>query len=223
RKQLEFEKAKLEMEQKALRAQMNPHFIFNAINSIQSYILKKSEQEAYDYLAKFSRLIRIVLNNSQEKSLMLHQELEMIKLYVEMEQLRFNNKFEFNLTINDDVHPYEMFVPAMLIQPYIENAIWHGLMNLENERHGMLNLNLSMNDTLLKIIIEDNGIGREKSKLYKKEDRHKPVGMQLTEERLLMINKMEEFENAKVIITDIRDDKGQASGTRVEIFIPVNV
>lgn len=223
RKQLEFEKAKLEMEQKALRAQMNPHFIFNAINSIQSYILKKSEQEAYDYLAKFSRLIRIVLNNSQEKSLMLHQELEMIKLYVEMEQLRFNNKFQFNLTLNDDVHPYEMFVPAMLIQPYIENAIWHGLMNLENERQGKLNLNLSMNDTLLKIIIEDNGIGREKSKLYKKEDHHKPFGMQLTEERLLMLNKMEEFENAKVIITDIRDEKAQACGTRVEIFIPVNV
>lgn len=222
-KQIEFEKTTLEFEQKALRAQMNPHFIFNAINSIQSYILNKNQHEAYDYLAKFSRLIRIVLHNSQEKSLMLHQELEMIKLYVEMEQLRFNNKFEFNLSMNDDVHEYEMSVPAMLIQPYIENAIWHGLMNLENERNGILNLTLSMNDTLLKIVVEDNGIGREKSKLYKKEDSHKSVGMQLTEERLLMINKMEHFENAKVIITDLCDENGKACGTRVEIFIPVNV
>lgn len=222
-KRLRQEKNIIELQHRALRAQMNPHFIFNAINSIQSYILNKNQHEAYDYLAKFGRLIRIVLHNSQEKSLMLHQELEMIKLYVEMEQLRFNNKFEFNLSINDDVHEYEMSVPAMLIQPYIENAIWHGLMNLENERNGILNLTLSMNDTLLKIIVEDNGIGREKSKLYKKEDSHKSVGMQLTEERLLMINRMEEFENAKVIITDLKDEKGVACGTRVEIFIPVNV
>jgi len=230
RKQIEFEKTNLEFEQKALRAQMNPHFLFNAINSIQSYILNKNQHEAYDYLAKFSKLIRIVLNNSQEKNLMLYQELEMIKLYVEMEQMRFNDRFEFNLLMNEDVHEYEMSVPAMLIQPYVENAIWHGLMNLshtdpfgENERKGILNLSLSMNDTLLKIVVEDNGIGREKSKQYKKEDSHKSVGMQVTEQRLLMINKMEEYENAKVIITDLSDENGKACGTRVEIFIPVNV
>jgi len=218
--QIEFEKSNLEFEQKALRAQMNPHFLFNAINSIQSYILNKNQQEAYDYLAKFSKLIRIVLNNSHERTLMLHQELEMIKLHVEMEQMRFNNSFEFNLTINTDINQYEMAVPAMLIQPYVENAIWHGLMNLENERKGILNLNVAMNDTLLKIVIQDNGIGRERAKEYKKEDGHRSVGLKLTEQRLLMINKMEEYENARVLIKDVKNEKGEVCGTRVEIFIP---
>lgn len=221
-KQIEFEKSKLEFEQKALRAQMNPHFLFNAINSIQSYILNKKQQEAYDYLAKFSKLMRIVLNNSQEKTLNLHSELEMIKLYVEMEQLRFNESFDFNLSVAQDIDVHDVILPAMLIQPYIENAIWHGLMNLANERRGILNLKLTIQDTLLKIVVEDNGVGREKAKEYKKDDAHKSVGMNLTEQRLLLMGKMEEYEKAKVIVSDVKDEKDMICGTRVEIFIPVN-
>jgi tetratricopeptide (TPR) repeat protein len=219
-KQIEFEKNMLEFEQQALRAQMNPHFIFNAINSIQKYILKKNQQEAYDYLAKFAKLIRIVLNNSQEKVLMLEQELEMIKLYVELEQLRFNNKFEFNLNVN--ANAYEVPVPAMLIQPYVENAIWHGLMNLEGSQKGILSIEITQDEGVLKIVIEDNGIGREKAKQYKREDRHRSVGMALTEKRLVMMNKMQEYENAKVTVIDLKGERGGASGTRVEIYLPLN-
>jgi len=218
----EFEKSVLEFEQQALRAQMNPHFIFNAINSIQNFILNKNEQEAYDYLAKFAKLIRIVLNNSQEKQLMLEQELEMIKLYVELEQVRFNNSFEFNLTVHEDVNTMEVAVPALLIQPYIENAIWHGLMNLENLRRGILNVGITQDKDILRICIVDNGIGREKAKQYKREDRHRSVGMALTEQRLLMINKMQEYENAKVEITDLYINDKTPAGTRVEIFIPIH-
>jgi tetratricopeptide (TPR) repeat protein len=220
-REIEFEKSALEYEQQALRAQMNPHFIFNAINSIQKYILKGNQQEAYDYLARFAKLIRIVLNNSQEKALQLDQELEMIQLYVELEQLRFSNSFDFDLQVDENVNGYEITVPAMLIQPYIENAIWHGLMNLENERKGMLNLAISQSEGLLKIRIEDNGIGRDRSKEYRQDDSHRSVGMALTEQRLMMINKMQEYENARVIVTDLRDEKGEACGTKVEINIPV--
>lgn len=218
-KQIEFEKNLLEFEQQVLRAQMNPHFIFNAINSIQKYILTREKQEAYDYLAKFSRLIRIALNNSQEKDLSLQQELEMIKLYVELEQLRFNN-FEFNLKIDSDVNEFAITVPAMLIQPYVENAIWHGLMHLENKRLGILNLCVARYSDTLKIVVEDNGIGREQARQYKKEDGHQSYSMALNEQRLLIINKMQQYENAKVIITDVLDAGNLIVGTRVEIFIP---
>ncbi|MCD6065327.1 MAG: tetratricopeptide repeat protein [Bacteroidetes bacterium] len=214
--QIELEKSILEFEQQALRAQMNPHFIFNAINSIQKYILKKNQQEAYDYLAKFARLIRIVLHNSREKALPLHQELEMIKLYVELEQLRFNNKFEFNLQVDESVNEAEVTVPAMLIQPYIENAIWHGLMNLEEERKGILTVDVSQSDGMLRICITDNGIGRARAKQYRQEDKHRSVGMALTEQRLLMINKMQEYGTARVVITDPEE------GTKVEIFLPLH-
>lgn len=221
-KKVEFERSMLEYEQQALRAQMNPHFIFNAINSIQKYILKENKQEAYDYLTKFARLIRLVLNNSQEKSLSLQQELDMIDLYVELEQLRFDNKFDFDIKLEEGVNEFDTSVPAMLIQPYIENAIWHGLMNLDNKRRGKLSLNVSKIAGLLKITIEDNGIGREKAKEYKKADSHKSVGMLLTEQRLLMINKIQEYENAKVIVTDLYSDSKEAQGTKVEITIPLN-
>lgn len=221
-KQVEFEKGILEFKQQALRAQMNPHFIFNAINSIQKYILKNNQQEAYDYLAKFAKLIRIVLNNSQEKTLMLQQEIEMIKLYVELEQLRFNNKFDFNLNMDEQVNEMEIVVPAMLIQPYIENAIWHGLMNLDKERKGVLTVDITQNEEVLRICIKDNGIGREQAKQYRKEDAHRSVAMTIIEQRLLMINKMQEYENAKVVITDLRDEKGTVSGTKVEIYLPIH-
>lgn len=220
-KQVEFEKNVLELEQQALRAQMNPHFIFNAINSIQSYILKQEKQQAYDYLAKFSRLIRIVLNNSQEKDLLLHQELEMIELYVQLEQLRFNN-FAFHLNVSERVNQFEAIVPSMLIQPYVENAICHGLMNLENERAGILNVSVTQSAGILKIVIEDNGIGRERANQFKKADAHKSLGMAFTEQRLHIINKMQQYESAKVQITDLYDDAGRGIGTKVEIFIPVD-
>ncbi len=211
-----------QLEQQLLRLQMNPHFLFNAINSIQNFILKKSQQEAYDYLAKFAKLIRIVLNNSQEKTLLLNQELEMISLYVEIEQLRFNNSFDFDIDIGSKINKYKISVPSMLIQPYIENAIWHGLMNLGSERKGILNVVISETNHVLKIIIQDNGVGREMAKQFRSEDLHQSVGMKLAEKRLFLINQMQEFEKAKVIVTDLYDSNKKASGTKVEIFIPIN-
>jgi LytS/YehU family sensor histidine kinase len=182
---------------------------------VQRYILEKSKQEAYDYLAKFGKLIRMVLNNSEEKTLPLQQELEMLKLYVELEQMRFSNSFEFKITIAEDVNPFEIQLPAMLIQPYIENAIWHGLMNLNNERKGILKVEISVKDELLKIVIEDNGIGRKRAEEYKETSVHSPKAMKLTEQRIMMINQMKNYESAKVVVSDLTE------GTRVEILLPI--
>jgi ligand-binding sensor domain-containing protein len=205
----------------ALQAQMNPHFIFNAINSIQNYILKKKEQEAYNYLAKFSKLIRMVLTNSEQKTLTLFDELETINLYVALEQLRFKKNFEYKLSISEEIDIHNFELPTMLIQPYIENAIWHGLMNLPDEITGILKLTIVTENSFLKISIEDNGVGREESKKYKTESVHQPVAMKLTEKRLFIINEMEDYAGAKAMVVDLKDNQGNATGTRVELYLPL--
>lgn len=205
----------------ALQAQMNPHFIFNAINSIQGYILNKDIQQAYDYLAKFGKLIRMVLHNSQEKTIVLKNEISLIELYLELEKLRFNNSFEVDVIIDSNVNLYEIQIPTMLIQPYIENAIWHGLMNLPEGKKGKLKINFKCKDEMLLIDIEDNGIGRDAAKEFNKFKTHHSVGMKLTEQRLVMINQIQQFEKAKVLITDLYE-LNKPIGTKVEIAIPLN-
>lgn len=206
----------------ALQAQMNPHFIFNAINSIQRYVLQKDQQQAYDYLAKFSKLIRMVLNQSDEKTITLKDELQMLKLYVELEQLRFDNTFDYLVSIDPMVNEDTFSVPCMLVQPYVENAIWHGLMNLDKNTKGVLKIDIRLNDDLLKITIEDNGIGRKLAQTYKTENSNRSVGMKLTEQRLHIINTLKDYENAKVTVSDLHDEEQIACGTRVEIYVPVN-
>jgi tetratricopeptide (TPR) repeat protein len=154
--------------QKAMLAQMNPHFIFNAINSIQNFVLNNKEDEAYNYLTKFSKLIRMILHNSNEELLTLSAEIEALNLYISLEQLRFNNSFDYKLSIADNIDEDNIEIPTMLIQPYVENAIWHGLMNLKEERKAVLLIDISIENNLLKIVVEDNGIGRERSNEYKK-------------------------------------------------------
>ena len=145
----------------------------------------------------------------------------MIRLYVELEQLRFSNEFDFVLNIDKSVNEYETQVPGMLIQPYVENAIWHGLMNLDKNKKGELRIDIVSDGERLNITIEDNGVGRETAQKYGNETQHGPVGMRLTEERLKMINKLEGFEDSKVVVTDLYDEQHQPSGTRVEISIPI--
>jgi len=211
-----------ESQMSALQAQMNPHFIFNAINSIQNYILDKNEEDAYNYLTKFSKLVRLVLNYSKEKEITLQAELEMLGIYIELEQLRFDKKFEYTLFVSDEVNPFEVEIPVILIQPYVENAIWHGLMNLDEKTAGHLKIEITTGNNLLKIIIEDNGIGREKARQFKKGGIHSSVGMQLTEERLKMIKSIWNTDSIKVIVHDLYHENNQACGTRVELFLPLN-
>jgi ligand-binding sensor domain-containing protein/putative methionine-R-sulfoxide reductase with GAF domain len=210
-----------EVEMQALRAQMNPHFIFNCLNSINRYIVKSDQTTASLYLTKFAKLIRLILDNSNNKNVTLTNELEALKLYIEMEALRFDKKFSYEIKVEGNLGPDTIELPPLIIQPYVENAIWHGLLHKDNNGH--LSIRLSMNgDSMLQCIIEDNGVGRDKAKELKSKTAisRKSLGMQLTENRLSLLNKHAEL-NASIEILDLMNGNNEAAGTRVILKIPV--
>lgn len=207
--------------QKAMLAQMNPHFIFNAINSIQNFVLHNKDDEAYSYLTKFSKLIRTILHNSNEDLVTLSSELETINLYISLEQLRFSNSFEYKLTLADDIDPENTEIPTMLLQPYVENAIWHGLMNLKEHQNAVLKIDASINNHLLKIVIEDNGVGREAAALHKKESIHNPIAMKLTAERLEMLKMSMANNGIRLEINDLYSAAQRPCGTKVIMHLPL--
>ena len=168
KQQAENDRKQTELEMKALRAQMNPHFIFNCLSSINKYILKNEPDKASDYLTRFSRLIRMVLVNSQRSLITLEDELEMLTIYLDMERMRFKNTFNYNIVFSNRVDTGAIFIPPLLLQPFCENAIWHGLKHLadhQTDKHdpGRLDIVLSMEGKVLNCSITDNGIGRKKS------------------------------------------------------------
>ncbi len=218
---LETAKNKAMFEQKALRAQMNPHFIFNSLNSIQKYILQNQSQEAYDYLAKFSKLIRQVLMNSERSDITIKDEKVLLELYVELEQRRFKNRFDYSI-ICSAIVPLNFKIPIMLVQPFVENAIWHGLMNLNRTKHGLLTIDFELEQDNLKIQIKDNGIGREAAALKRKDSEYRSVGMMFTQKRLELLKESGNI-NAKIEIIDLKDENGNANGTSVEIKFPLIV
>lgn len=223
-KKAEINRMLAESQLSALQAQMNPHFIFNAINSIQNYILSKKEDDAYNYLAKFGKLIRMVLQQSREKMITLEQELETLELYVELEQLRFRSRFRYEVQIGPDIDTFDIEIPVMLIQPYIENAIWHGFMQLGEGKTGVLKLDIYRKDGFLYITVEDNGVGREVAVVAaaKRPGRHKSAGTLITGQWLELICHIRGFESTQTRIIDLYTD-GKAAGTRVEICIPENL
>jgi ligand-binding sensor domain-containing protein/two-component sensor histidine kinase len=216
-----FQQQIAETEMKALRAQMNPHFIFNSLNSIQKYILKNEHFEASQYLTKFSRLIRLILDHSNQNTVLLSSELEMLKLYIEMESLRFDNKFDYTITTADDLQPDTVEIPSMLIQPYVENAIWHGLLHKESKGKLTLSFNTDTGNKLI-VTVEDNGIGREKAAELKSKQvlKKKSYGMQITEDRIAIINRIQNI-HATAEVIDLKDEDGKASGTKVMLHIPL--
>jgi LytS/YehU family sensor histidine kinase len=210
-----------DVEMQALRAQMNPHFIFNCLNSINRYIVKSDQATASLYLTRFAKLIRLILDNSNSKNVTLSNELEALKLYIEMEALRFDKKFSYQVIVDDNVSADTIELPPLIIQPYVENAIWHGLLHKEND--GILKIHVSMiGDAMLQCEIEDNGVGRDKAKELKSKSAasRKSLGMKLTESRLSLINKHSEL-NASIDIVDLKKDDGEPKGTKVILKIPV--
>lgn len=203
----------------ALQSQMNPHFIFNAINSIQTFILDNETQEAYNYLARFAKLIRMVLNQAKEKFISLDSEIELLKIYIELEQLRFKNKFDFMLSQDDEIDTSLILIPPLLLQPFIENAIWHGLMPLNEKTKGKLSIEIRKLEEGILIIIEDNGIGREESKRLKSDLPHSSAGLKLTQGRLEILNSISDSLKAEIKIIDLTNVDKKPSGTRVEIKI----
>ncbi|NJO90167.1 MAG: histidine kinase [Chloroflexia bacterium] len=149
----------------ALRAQMNPHFIFNSLNSINNFILKNESEQASEFLTKFSRLVRQVLQNSRNKLVSLEDEFSALKLYIELEQVRFDNKFQYEIICDNYLDTNLVLIPPLLIQPYVENAIWHGLMH--KETNGSITVKVYQEEEKLFFIIADDGIGRKKAAEYK--------------------------------------------------------
>lgn len=199
----------------ALRSVMNPHFIFNCLNSIQYYILENDQRNAVVYLSTFSKLIRAILNNSLNSKVRLTEELDVLRHYIQLESIRFENRFEYSIDVDPEFKIDTIEVPSMLIQPYVENAILHGLNNKKEK--GVLKISVRSQDEMIIVEIQDNGIGRKAAAKLKNEgvQQHKSMGTALTEERLKLINDA----NANSIeIIDLEAD-GKATGTLVRVWI----
>lgn len=208
-----------ETKMQSLRAQMNPHFIFNSLNSIENFMMRNEKKEASEYLNKFSELVRMILESSRTELVPFVKDLEAIKLYVQLEELRFNNKFSFKTCIDPELMNGDYKVPALLIQPYIENAVLHGLSQSEvQDLH--LHLSATLKNNYIIYDIEDNGIGREQSKKYTNQNKpyHKSLGLQLTQERIDIFNLQHKSEG-NVEITDLYDHQNKPIGTRVRLKI----
>jgi ligand-binding sensor domain-containing protein len=207
------------LELTALRAQMNPHFIFNAMNSIQHFILKNDKFSAQKYLSQFSKLIRSVLENSKQSTITLGQEIEALELYTGLEKVRASRPFTSIIEADKNLQTDMIRIPPLIIQPYVENAILHGLMPLQ-ERDGNLSVTFYMAGDYLECVIEDNGIGRKKAKALRSRDGHHPVGLSLTGRRIEILNQNKE-ELVGLTIEDKISTEGEPMGTRVVLLIPV--
>lgn len=217
---VEYEKRIATVEMNMLRAQMNPHFIFNSLNSINTFILENDPDNAVVYLQKFSSLVRLILDNSRSEWILLENELKALRLYIELESLRFDHVFAHELKIQPEIQPGSVWVPPLIIQPYVENAIRHGLIH-RTDGKGLLEVNVSKENEQLLIEIRDNGIGREASEKMKNRIsglQQPSHGMLITAERLEIVNLVYNA-NAGVRVTDIKDSSGVCSGTSVLINI----
>jgi putative methionine-R-sulfoxide reductase with GAF domain/streptogramin lyase len=205
----------------SMRLQMNPHFLFNALNSIQQMILAGEETTATRFLSKFSRLLRLVLTQSDREKITLKEELEILKLYVELESLRFKESFEYRITCDAAIDQEETYVPTLFFQPFVENALWHGLLHKEGHRRLMVHFSETGTDGI-QCIVEDNGIGLAASKAMKEHNadarRHTGKGVSVGHERLKAWNE-QKSSNSSLSIIDLQDAAGNASGTRVIIHL----
>jgi Histidine kinase len=220
RQELRVQSIKYELEIKALRAQMNPHFIFNCMNTIDAYILRKRFMEASDYLQKFSKLIRRILENSESQTISIEQEIQTLKLYIELEQERFSDSFTYVLDIQSELQDSDYQIPSLVLQPFVENAILHGIRHL-TERKGeviikMRKIEEQGKESILYCEVQDNGIGRKASGIInqQRQSNHKSMGVNVTIERIktyqaIYGSKME------TLVNDLNE------GTRVEIKLPL--
>ncbi len=203
---------------RTLRSQMNPHFIFNALNSVNSFISENDQRSANKFLTSFSRLMRLVMENSEYDFISIQKELEILRIYLELEHFRFKDKFDYKIQVDESLDDDDFEIPPMLIQPYIENAIWHGLRYKENS--GNLSLKLTKQETNLHVAISDNGIGRKKSAELKtnNQKKNRSTALRNIKERIQIVNELHGLK-INVSITDFNKD---GTGTLVELIVPQN-
>ncbi|MDD5571362.1 MAG: two-component regulator propeller domain-containing protein [Bacteroidales bacterium] len=219
KRMLAIEKQLFEFERQTLRLQMNPHFIFNSLSSIQSFIINNDIDKAVLYLSKFAQLMRIILANSREAYVPVRDEIKSLSHYMDIEKIRFNNKFDYNFYVDKNIDDEFVGIPPMIIQPYVENSILHGI--LHKESRGYINISLTLQENLILCIVEDNGVGRQKAMQIKKESglKRESKGMLITKERLEVLNKQSK-EPVSVNITDLYDENNNPTGTKVTINLP---
>lgn len=224
-RKISIEKLLAEYQLTALKAQINPHFMSNSLVAIQQLILTGQTDSANRYIAKFSLLIRYLLNYSDRAVISLRHELEIIDLYVELEQLRFNNRFVFNCEIDPDLKVMETFIPALITQPLIENAIWHGLLPLAGQRVPQLTLKIAWEETVLVISVMDNGVGRSEPLAVAKEpdDIHESKGTLLIRTRIEHLNRLYGVSGGRMQFTDVIDEQGNPAGSTVQLFFPLDL
>ena len=218
--QLKSDKKMLTLEQSMLRSQMNPHFLFNSLNSIKLYIINNQTNNAVHYLNKFSKLVRKILEASSLKEIPLAEELETVELYMNIENIRFSNEIQFDIEIDEDIDPHLIRIPSLILQPFLENALWHGLSSKEGEKVVSLHISNGQ-EGIIEISISDNGIGREEAERLKERKvlKRKSVGIDITRERLDNFSK--DYQNSfDVKIIDLFNGSGKAAGTKVVLQIP---
>jgi hypothetical protein len=213
-----FEKELANLEMTALRAQINPHFIFNSLNSINSFILKNENDKARKYLVRFSQLVRTILTHSSQNFVTLDEELKSLKLYLEIESMRFDNQFNYEINIDDNIKLQQLKIPSMLLQPYVENAIWHGLIPKNGNKNLKINITVTKLD-VLEITIEDNGIGINTSKENSQKSITSSKGMSLGENRIKLLNN----HKASIKIIDLHSETNLNAGTKICINLPLDL
>ena len=212
KKEAQFRAKVADVELRVLRAQMNPHFIFNSLNSIGDYILRNDSQAASDYLGKFAKLMRMTLENSDKKEISLMEDITLLKTYLGIEQKRFDYRFDFNIKWTDDLNTDEVFLPPMLLQPFVENSIVHGLSTIE--KGGKIDISFEHINSELVCIVEDNGIGRSSLNKPALTNGKSSKGIAITQNRIDVLNKTKNTSGAiKIIDKDV--------GTKVVVKIPL--
>lgn len=219
--QLKNEKRLLTLEQTMLRSQMNPHFLFNSLNSIKLYIINNEQKNAVHYLNKFSKLIRKILEASSLREIPLAEELETVGLYMNIENIRFSDEIDFQIALDKEIDPHNIKVPPLILQPFLENALWHGLSSKKGEKKILLKVSSTNDNAYIQISIIDNGIGRaasEKIKMNKVLKRNS-VGIDITKDRLTNFSR--DYQNSFYLeIIDLQKEDGTADGTKVVLNIP---
>jgi sensor histidine kinase YesM len=203
----------------ALRSQMKPHFLFNALNAIRALIIKNDAHQAYDYLTDFSRLVRYILESSENEYVNLREELKMLKIYVRIERMRADNSFEYIVEVDDAVNINEVSIPPLILQPFLENAIVHGVDNTKENQLISLKIGL-VSDSLIRFEVEDNGKGRQKNNNENKFvelGKKKSMAVDLTQKRLDLLDSNQ----ARLEIKDIYSENGDAAGTKVVLYLPL--
>ncbi len=216
-KEAELKSQVSETEMKALRAQMNPHFIFNSLNSISDYIARNNTKVADEYLSKFAKLMRLILENSEKKEVSLAEDIKALELYMQLESMRMNNKFTYEIRVDDAIDKENTLIPPLILQPFVENSIWHGIAKKEGQ--GKITVSIKKEDDTINCIVEDDGIGRQATgeiTALKDNTARRSLGMKITKERIDIINKVKKT-NATVKLTDLQP------GTRVEVKLPLEL